>query len=357
MTYFAGVPLRRWVRRLLFGLLAIPVVLAALVVTFGYALSGPRYRGPASDHFDGERFHNLRAVPHGGFGDFLRWQRTRQRGPWVDRTAPPGERPPARVNGLRITFVNHATVLVQQDGLNVLTDPIWSERASPFSWIGPRRHHPPGLRFEDLPPIDVVLISHNHYDHLNVATLLRLEAAHHPRFFVGLGNGALLARAGIAKVSELDWWQSAELAPGIKLTAVPSQHFSNRGVFDRDRTLWLGYVVESAAGRSYFAGDTGAGPHFAEIRRRLGPPRLAVLPIGAYRPEWFMGGVHVTPAEAVAAHQALGASTSVAIHFGTFSLADDAQDDPPAALSAALAAQQPRPRFWVLGFGEGRDVP
>jgi L-ascorbate metabolism protein UlaG (beta-lactamase superfamily) len=332
----------------------------ALAVGLGYAFSGPRYRGPVSDHFDGNHFRNPRPSPHGGLGAFLRWQRTRQRAPWVDRDEAPGPQPPARVaqGSMRVTFVNHATVLLQQDGLNILTDPIWSMRASPLSWVGPRRHHPPGLRFEDLPPIDVVLVGHNHYDHLDLPTLRRLEAAHHPRFFCGLGNRALLEAAGLSRVTELDWWQEVPLNPQLDLIGVPTQHFSNRGLFDRDRTLWLGFVVRGPAGKALFASDTGSGPHFAEIRRRLGPPRLAVLPVGAYRPEWFMGGVHETPAEAVAAHLALGAGTSVGMHFGTFALADDGQDEPARALAAALAqSPAPRPRFWLLGFGEGREVP
>jgi L-ascorbate metabolism protein UlaG (beta-lactamase superfamily) len=188
--------------------------------------------------------------------------------------------------------------------------------------------------------------------------LRRLQEDHRPRFFVGLGNGALFVGAGIGPVTELDWWQTATLSPDLTLHGVPAQHFSNRGLFDRDRTLWLGYALVGPAGMAYMAGDTGAGPHFAQIRRRLGSPRLAVLPIGAFRPEWFMSGVHVAPGEALAAHDTLGASTSLAIHYGTFALGDDGQDEPVARLRDALAHHgSPEPRFWVLQFGEGRDVP
>jgi L-ascorbate metabolism protein UlaG (beta-lactamase superfamily) len=354
---------RRWRRlgaRVGVGLGAVLVLLVGLALVVGCAISGPRYRGASSDHFDGKRFRNMRDVPSGGFGGFLKWQLSRQRGPWRQRELIPFPPPPPRVarGELRVTFVNHATVLVQMDGFNVLADPIWSERASPFSWVGPRRFHAPGVRFEDLPPIDAVVVSHNHYDHMDLPTLRRLAAAHHPQFFVGLGNGPLLREAGLDRVTELDWWQEASLGPEVRIAGVPAQHFSNRGLCDRDATLWLGYVLVGPAGVSYLAGDTGAGPHFAAIGRRFGKPRLAVLPIGAYRPEWFMSPVHVAPAEAVAAQEILGAATAVGMHFGTFALADDGQDEPVQALAAALARRGSSGlRFWALAPGEGRSVP
>jgi L-ascorbate metabolism protein UlaG (beta-lactamase superfamily) len=349
-----------WFRRILLVLLGLVVAFAAVVAVVGYALSGPGHSGAASDHFDGTRFHNLKPVPNGGFVDFLKWQRQRKPPPWQDRDEPPGARPPDRVGKgqLRVTFVNHATVLIQQDGLNILTDPTWSRRASPVSWAGPRRYHPPGLRFEDLPRIDVVLVSHNHYDHLDLPTLRRLQDKDLPRFFVGLGNGSLFVDKGIGPVTEVDWWKAVPIGPEVELTAVPAQHFSGRGLFDRDRSLWLGFAIKGPAGVTYFAGDTGDGPHFEDIKKRLGPPRLALLPIGAYQPAWFMSGVHISPAEALRAHDRLGAGTSVAIHFGTFPLADDGQDDPPNALQQELTQRpEPRPRFRVLRFGEGLDVP
>jgi L-ascorbate metabolism protein UlaG (beta-lactamase superfamily) len=355
---------RRVVRRALLAVAGVVVLSAGVIGIGGWMLAAPRYQGPTSDHFDGARFHNPVAIPHAGFGDLLRWQLNRQRGPWTGHPdAPPGPPPPTRVGrgALRVTFVNHATVLIQMDGLNVLTDPIWSERASPVRFAGPRRRRPPGIRFEDLPPIDLVIVSHNHYDHMDAPTLRRLAAAHRPRIAAGLGNGALLAREGIAGAVELDWWQgipvSAAGGAEMRLTAVPAQHFSQRGLGDRDRTLWTGYVLSGPAGAVYFAGDTGFGPHFRQVRERFGAVRLALLPIGAYRPEWFMSGVHVSPDGALEAHRVLGAGTSAAIHFGTFELADDGEAEPPARLAALLAGLDPRPRFWVLGFGEGRDVP
>jgi L-ascorbate metabolism protein UlaG (beta-lactamase superfamily) len=339
--------------------LSLALVLALAIAVVNGTLATPRHRGPRSDHFDGERFHNLQPheQPRAGF---IRWMLTRQRGPWREEPGSrPGPPPPRRVGPgeLRVTFVNHSTVLVQMDGFNALTDPIWSERCSPFSWAGPRRARPPGLRWEDLPPIDAVLISHNHYDHLDVATLQRLVQGHRPRIYAALGNGALLTSRGIRVTAELDWWQSADLAPGLKLTSVPSQHFSNRSITDRNRALWTGFVIQGGAGAVYFAGDTARGPHFEQIRSRLGPIRLALLPIGAFRPEWFMSPVHMSPSEALRAHQLVGAATSVAIHFGTFQLGDDGIDEPVQVLHQEMQRLSPPPRFWVLGFGEGRDVP
>lgn len=316
---------------------------------------------PSGARFDGERFLNEEPIKTPGFWDLLKWQLTKEPGPWHPWTDEPhGPPPPARVGPgeLRVTFVNHATTLVQIDGLNILTDPVWSDRVSPVSFVGPTRVRPPGIRFEDLPKIDAVVVSHNHYDHLDLPTLWRLGEAHGPRYFVPLGNATTLNAAGIPNVAELDWWQTVELRNGVKLTAVPAQHGSNRGMADRNRTLWAGYVFHGAGGYAYFAGDTGFGPHFAAIRERFGPPRLAILPIGAFRPAWFMHPVHVSPAEAVKAHLVMGAHRSVAMHFGTFRLADDGQDEPVEELVAARAVEGVHEdHFWVLGFGEGRDVP
>jgi L-ascorbate metabolism protein UlaG (beta-lactamase superfamily) len=319
------------------------------------------YNGPLSDHFDGERFRNQRPLRARGFRDLLRWQRNRNPGPWPSWTdAEPGPPPPRVVQGdrVRVTFVNHSTVLIQLHGVNILTDPVWSNRASPVSWAGPRRRRPPGIRFEDLPPVHLVVISHNHYDHLDLPTLKRLYRKHRPRFVVGLGNAELLRSRGIDDAIELDWWQRFAVTDEVSVTMVPAQHFSSRGLCDHFATLWGGYVVQGRAGSVYFAGDTGFGPHFAEVRARLGPPRLAILPIGAFRPRWFMSPMHISPDQAVEAHRLLGARTSLAVHFGTFPLGDDGQDEPVTELRRALKQQGVQDeRFWVLAFGEGRDVP
>jgi len=338
----------------------------ALVASVGIGCSlfgAPRYRGPmpTGARFDGERFENEEPFEPRSFRDLVRWKLDAEPGAWRGRMdAPPGTPPPPRVGPgeLRVTFVNHATTLVQLDGVNVLTDPVWSDRVGPLPFLGPKRKRPPGIRFEDLPPIDLVVISHNHYDHLDIPTLRRLARAHHPRIVVGLGNAPILRGEGIGNVVELDWWRTIRLRSGVRVTAVPAQHGSNRGLNDRNRTLWAGYVLEGQGGYAYFAGDTGFGPHFAQIADRFGPPRLAILPIGAFRPQWFMQPVHVSPEEAVRAHLVMSAHRSVGMHFGTFSLADDGEDEPVDELNAArLREGVPEDHFWVLDFGEGRDVP
>ena len=314
-----------------------------------------RYRGPVSDHFDGRRFDNHQS----GWqteGSFLKWQVTKKPGPWrkwIDD--PPGPAPVTRVDDgrIRVTWVNHATLLVQFDGVNLLTDPIWSERCSPVSFAGPKRHRRPGIRFEDLPPLDAVLVSHNHYDHLDIPTLKRLRA---PRILTPLGNSAIMARHGVANAADLDWWQEAAISDRVKVTQVPAQHFCARGLHDRNATLWGGFVISGPSGHVYFAGDTGWGKHFAEIGERFGEIRVALLPIGAYLPRWFMKSAHISPAEAVDAHFAVRARTSIAMHYGTFRLGDDGETEPVDDLRAALPKKGDPP---VLAVEHGRavDVP
>jgi L-ascorbate metabolism protein UlaG (beta-lactamase superfamily) len=320
------------------------------------------HQGPVSDHFDGEYFHNPANGGLRGGGSVLRWMLNRKPGPWrkwIDE--PPGPPPLERIaTGIRATFIGHSTLLIQMDGVNILCDPIWSLRASPFSWIGPHRHRAPGIRFEDLPPIDIVLQSHDHYDHFDVPTQKRIASQWHPNFVVPLGVRSRFEKHRIApagQTSELDWWQSVSLAENLKITSVPARHFSGRGLRDRNKTLWSGYVIESPSGVVYFAGDTGYGSHFHEISRRFPQIRLAFLPIGAYLPQWFMAPVHMSPADAVRAHEDVRAATSIGIHFGTFRLADDGEDQPVTELRQALDARKQSHRFWVLNAGEGRDIP
>jgi L-ascorbate metabolism protein UlaG (beta-lactamase superfamily) len=322
-----------------------------------HVIAAPRYRGPVTDHFDGERFRN--ADPSWqSERSFLKWQFERERGFWPEWIeSEPGPAPPARVGDgrMRVTWVNHATLLLQVENLNILTDPIWSERTSPVSFLGPRRHRAPGLRLRDLPPIDVVLVSHNHYDHLDLATLHRLQWRSAPRIFTPLGNSLLMSRAGIRGATELDWWQSSRVTDHVEITCVPSQHFCARALSDRNRALWGGFVIATRSGNAYFAGDTGWGSHFERIRGRFGSIRLAMLPIGAYLPRWFMRPAHIDPAEAVEAHKVLGADVSVPMHYGTFRLSDEGVAQPVDDLRRAIAANGVS-SFEVIQHGEGFEA-
>lgn len=302
-------------------------------------------------HFDGKRFQNSETFEH-GLCDFLRWRLTAEPGHW-QRRAVRQTVPPPRVDGarLQVTFVNHATVLVQTAGLNILTDPVWAERAGPFGRFGPRRQREPGVAFADLPPIDHVLVSHNHFDHMDLTTLRRLAGRDRPGVITPLGNRGYLA--GTGNVVEVDWWQSLPLGNTVELVAVPARHWSRRRATDYNRALWAGFYLRTPVGAVYFAGDTSMGNHFAAIRERLGAPLLAMLPIGAYKPRWFMGPVHLGPDEAVHAHRILGARHSMAIHFGTFPLADDGMDEPVSDLHAELDPTE-REHFWVPENGESR---
>ncbi len=312
-------------------------------------------RGPEfPKHFDGKRFYNPEGPQVRGFADVLRWKLTSrpESSPRFIADVEPSI-PPRRVEGagVRTTLVNHSTVLLQHRGLNLLTDPIWSERPSPVSWAGPRRRRKPGISWEDLPSIDVVLLSHNHYDHLDLPTLRRLAARGDSTFVVPARVARLLRSERIGTAHELDWGESVSL-PGLTVHAVPALHFSSRGITDRNRTLWCGYMIEWQERLVYFAGDTAFGSHFAQIRERFGPPDLALLPIGAYEPRWFMSAVHMAPEEAVKAHEILAAKTSIAIHHGTFQLADEGLDSPGRQLNAC-----PRPAsFLILGNGEFAEI-
>lgn len=339
--------------------LLITVLLIASATFTISCVTPARYHGPVSDHYNGDVFYNQSPLQGHGFSDFLSWMSNREPGVWKPiNDAKYGPKPPANANSLNATFINHSTVLIQLGEVNIITDPIWSERASPVSWAGPERMRPPGIRFSDLPKIDIVLISHNHYDHMDLPTLKRLQEKDDPLFVVGLGNSSILLDADINRVKELDWWQKLRISESTVINAVPAQHFSMRWLGDRNQRLWMGYVVQSSEGNIYFSGDTGMGPHFKQIYQRFGPMRLSLLPIGAYKPRWFMADVHISPAEAVIAHQQLHSKYSIGIHFGTFRLADDAQDEPLLDLAIALKeASVSDEQFWVLNFGEGRQIP
>jgi L-ascorbate metabolism protein UlaG (beta-lactamase superfamily) len=212
---------------------------------------------------------------------------------------------------------------------------VYAERASPLSFAGPRRVRAPGIRFDDLPPISIVLLSHNHCDHCDLRTLAELDRRFHPTFITPLANGRLLRSAGVRRIIELDWWDTASDVP-VPITLTPAQHFSARGILDRNRALWGGFLIATQKHRILFAGDSGYGPHFREIAQRLAPIDLALLPIGAYEPRWFMKVIHMNPAEAVQAHIDLGVARSLAMHFGTFQLTAEGIDEPPRLLAEEL---------------------
>jgi N-acyl-phosphatidylethanolamine-hydrolysing phospholipase D len=250
-----------------------------------------------------------------------------------------------------VTWVGHASLLVRMDGVTFLTDPIYSRRCSPLPFAGPARLTPPGVSLADLPRVQFVLLSHDHYDHTDRATIRRL-ARDGVRFFVPSGMGELLRSFG-AQAEELHWWESVE-AGGVRLHCVPAQHFSGRGLFDRNRRLWAGWVVQGPSRRFYFAGDTGYFPGFREIGERLGPFQLAAVPIGAYLPRAMMGHVHVTPEEGLQAGLDSRAERILAMHFGTFDLADEPLDEPPRRFLAEAQRQGAHGRAWVLSVGETR---
>lgn len=299
------------------------------------------YSGPISDHYDGRRFFNPgSSVADKGLRDILRWRRTSVRAQWPVSVDVVQVVPDRMIADARITIVGHATALIQTGGLNIVTDPVWSQRASPISFGGPKRVSPPAVAFDDLPAIDVVLLSHNHYDHLDIATLRRLVARDRPLILTALGNDAIL-KAAIphADVRAGDWWERLRLHEGVEISIVPALHWSARGLRDRRMALWCGFAIQSGGQMIYFAGDTayGDGHIFRAIRQALGRPDVALLPIGAYAPRWFMKSFHTDPDEAVAIMQDVGASRAIGIHWGVFPLSDEGRDDPRNALGAALA--------------------
>lgn len=301
----------------------------------------PYYSGRSTDHFDGVRFFNPgHPETDRDLRDLLRWKLQAKPAVWPNSVAPRLAVPDTRVDGLRATIVGHASVLIQAGGLNVLTDPVWSERASPLPFLGPRRVWAPGIAFEALPPIDAVLVSHNHYDHMDLPTLRRLSAEHESLIVAPLGNDAILRRAipGI-RVAPGDWWDRIDLGKGGEVTVVPAYHWSSRTGRDRRMALWSGFLLSTAGGTAYFAGDTGYGDGriFREVRQRIGRPDLALLPIGAYAPRWFMRPQHTDPDEAVQILADLEAARAVGIHWGVFQLTDERREEPPELLLEALA--------------------
>jgi L-ascorbate metabolism protein UlaG (beta-lactamase superfamily) len=303
---------------------------------------------PVSDHCNGERFFNPHHSADRSLREVIRWMRTRQRTPWPAQVRladhPP---PPAAVTAgsAAITFIGHSTFLIRTASAVFITDPVLTSHAGPFGLLGPRRVRPPAVGV--LPRVDAVLVSHNHYDHLQPSSLRRLRGA---TAIAPLGVRRHLPRRSLR--IDLDWWETTTIGDA-EITCVPAQHFSARTPWDRNRTLWCGFVIRAGGVTIYFAGDTGYSPQFAEIAARLPGIDVALLPIGAYEPRWFMTPAHMNPEEAVRAHLDVKARTSVAMHFGTFRLTDEGIDDPLRALERARSAHAVDPAaFRVLDFGE-----
>jgi L-ascorbate metabolism protein UlaG (beta-lactamase superfamily) len=306
--------------------------------SYSHTWRKPVFKYLHSEHFNGQRFCNLEPRSAGrGRAELFKWLLTRKSYTWdvnseretaeffAHPRAIPHQRPDAALDDWQVWFVGHATVLLQIGPYNFLTDPVWCEHVSPFQSAGPKRVIPAGIALEDLPPIDAVLLSHNHYDHMDLATLDWLHVEYEMPIYTGLGNAWYLPKK--YNVIEMDWWQS-EFFAELKIVYTPAQHGSGRGFRDQNHALWGGFSILYEQHHCFFAGDTGYSPHFKEIKKQLGEPRIALLPIGAYEPRELMRYMHMNPEDAFHAHQDLHAKCSVAIHYRTFQLTDEGRDEP-----------------------------
>lgn len=312
-----------------------------LVLFFGtsliidFFLKSRGYTGEKTDHFDGIQFFTPGHSPHDKLYDhargkfFWKWLLRKPRNHWQHKKNKFRTVPEKRVNSDRVfvTFINHSTVLIQTKGLNIITDPVFSKNIGPLPFIKLHRYRDPGVKMRELPKIDLILLSHNHYDHMDLKSLRYISVRDNPRILTSLGNTRYLKDHRIRGGEDMDWWERREITSEINVCAVPSQHFSARSITDRNKTLWCGFVIELPRGNLYFAGDTGYGDFVDRIKEKYDKFLLGLVPIGAYKPEWFMAPVHVSPNEAVEIHKKLNIETSVAIHFGTFKLADDGQEE------------------------------
>jgi L-ascorbate metabolism protein UlaG (beta-lactamase superfamily) len=308
-----------------------------------------------SDHFNGKTFFDPQMPSDHGFTDLLRWKLTSRPAAWPRAVAfarAPLPRAPA--TGIAATWIGQSTYLLRGGGLSVITDPIFSAVAGPVSWAGPRRVAPPGVDLRDLPRIDAILLSHDHYDHCDLRTLGFLARRDTPRVYAPLGHGSLLRGVGLTTVTELDWWESAPLGADATVTFVPAQHWCRRSPFATNTRLWGGHVLRMAGRSVYFVGDSGYREGlFTRVRERVGAPDLALVPIGAYEPRWFMKDAHMNPHESVLVHRETGARVSAAMHWGTFQLTDEAYDAPVIHLrQAQRALEVPEAEFRVPAHGE-----
>ncbi len=313
--------------------------------------SSPQY-SPTKDRFEDPNFPKEQK----SIFDLLKWTlfTSKDKWPsWIELNTKPQLITP-KIDQVNLTFINHSTFFLQTKDLNILTDPIWSERTSPVQWAGPKRVHKPGIEINKLGRVDIVIISHNHYDHLDTDTLSQLDKLYQPTFLVPLGDKILLESLGIKNVVELDWWENVDFN-GHLITFTPNQHWSKRGLFDYNKSLWGGYVIQIGKKNIYFAGDTGYTKYFKDIFQRFGAMNLSLLPIGAFEPRWFMQDFHMDPEESIWAHKDLHSKKSVGIHFGTFQLTNEARDIPEKKLKMYLPSNQlSSDDFTTMTPGESR---
>jgi L-ascorbate metabolism protein UlaG (beta-lactamase superfamily) len=315
---------------------------------------------PLSDHFNGKTFfqsHHDHAVRR---RDFWRWRLTAKPKRWPRQISYPAQPPPPPPQGtdVIVTWIGHATFFLQTESIRLVIDPMFSDRASPVTWAGPRRVHPPGILLSALPRIDAVLLSHDHYDHCDLPSLRALALTSEPLFLAPLRNEDLLSVAGAKRIRELDWWESHSLNAEVSVTCTPSKHWSNRLGRPRNHRLWGGFYLRFGSKSIWFVGDSGYDAEiFESVRKRCGSPDLALVPIGAYEPRWFMAPMHMNPAEAVQLHREVGARRSIGMHWGTFQLTDEGRDEPVEALAVARsAAGLGAEEFRVMAPGESLVV-
>jgi len=335
------------------------VISAICFLLFSCSKSISNY--PISNHFDGEVFYNLDHQVTKNFIDVIHWKLGFTQKEWpnyVEISDPKNNAEKFKNNKMPFitSHINHATHLIKFDEVNVITDPIFSMRCSPFQWIGPKRVHQPGMSLEHLPQIDFVVISHNHYDHMDEDSLKEIHKKHQAKFIVPLGNKIILEKVGIKNIVELDWWESYKIK-NLSITLVPAQHWSLRLGTSRNVALWGGYIFEYQNGdtrkTSYFSGDTGFGSFFHEIRKRFPRMDLALLAIGAYEPRWFMKEQHINPKDAIRIHQILSSKLSIASHYGTFQLSDEEIDQPVKKLNDLLKrSKKNKYPFIATSFGD-----
>jgi L-ascorbate metabolism protein UlaG (beta-lactamase superfamily) len=321
------------------------------------------YKGKKSDHFDGERFFDPTHRMNKTLLDFIKWRLKKNPRPWPKKlNNKQFDIPPERVYGneLRVSNVGHVTFLIQTQGLNILTDPVWSQRASPVRFAGPKRVIDPGIKFDNLPPIDLVLISHNHYDHLDIATIEKLWQKFKPRIITPLGNDTIIKSAGNQiNVQGYDWGDSVIINGNLKIHLDPAQHWSARGIFDRDKALWAAFTISSSSGNIYFVGDSGygGGRYFKAAKEKYGSFRLALLPMGAYDPRWFMEYAHMDPEEMLKAHIDLGAPYTIPSHYHVFQLTDEGYGEVLEKFETAKKQLSISEKVKLLDVGEFWLVP